>query len=162
MMAGWVYARAAVEAELHVQVTIEAVALPHKTPGAAKVRGTVARVFRGMVPIGTSLVVDVDVLGPDDSPARGGTLWMRVADLQSAAVLEAFLNRQGEGFAIALWQSTILPALTEVPAMVVDPASAIEPPMLRMPGRTMGLLAVGACLAFVVACYAYAIAALLD
>lgn len=142
-----------------MQVTIEAVALPHKTPGAAKVRGTVARVFRGMVPIGTSLVVDVDVLGPDDSPAPGGTGWRRVADLQSAAVLEAFLNRQGEGFAIALWQSTILPALTEVPAMVVDPASAIEPPM---PGQAMTFLAVGACLAFVVACYAYAIAALLD
>lgn len=115
------YIRAAVNADLHVQVEVERIELPPGRSGEAMVVGRVARVFRGTpklvssrVSFGVSCCREVE-----DSPP-GVPPWTRMEDLERARVLETYLDRDGAGgFFVPHWRYTIVNEVTDTPVMVV-------------------------------------------
>ncbi|WP_205525605.1 hypothetical protein [Pyxidicoccus trucidator] len=121
------YARAAVDAALHVQVEIERVELPPGKSGEAVVVGRVARVFRGAPELLSSRIsFEVSCLREDDHDLPpGGTLWTRGEDLEQAKVLETYLDRDDQGrFHVPLWQSFIIDEVTDTPLFLVTEEEA--------------------------------------
>ncbi|MFP2929376.1 hypothetical protein ACLESO_30100 [Pyxidicoccus sp. 3LG] len=121
------YARAAVDAALHVQVEIERVELPPGTSGEAVVVGRVARVFRGAPELLSSRIsFEVSCLREDDDDAPpGGTRWTHVEDLKQAKVIETYLDRDDQGrFHVPLWQSFIINEVTDTPLFLVTEEEA--------------------------------------
>ncbi|WP_208722877.1 hypothetical protein [Corallococcus llansteffanensis] len=120
------YARAAVDAALHVQVEIERVELPPGTSGEAVVMGRVARVFRGPPEMLSSRIsFEVSCLRENDDSPPSGTLWKRVEDLEQAKVIETYLDRDGQGgFHVPRWQSFIIHEVTDMPLFLVTEEEA--------------------------------------
>ncbi len=120
------YARAAVDAELHVQVEVERVELPPGTSGEAVVVGRVARVFRGASALLSSRIsFEVSCCREGDDSPPSGTLWTPMEQLERARVIETYLNRAGQdGFHVPMWQSFIIDAVTDTPVVVVTEEEA--------------------------------------
>jgi hypothetical protein len=139
------YARAAVDAQLHVQVEIDRVVLPPVTPGEAVVRGRVARVFRGEPSLVSSRIsFEVSCLREGDICPPSGTLWTYADDLEHARVIEAYLNRDGHGsYHVACSQSLLLDAVTDTPVVVVteEEARRLEEEVFGRAGATPGPVA---------------------
>ncbi len=138
------YARAAVDAQLHVQVEIERVELPPVTPGEAVVEGRVARVFRGDPALVSSRIsFEVSCTRDGDMPTPSGILWTPAEDLEHARVIEAYLDQDDAGhYHVASWQSFLLDAVTDTPVAVVteEEARRLEEEVYGSGGGTLGWL----------------------
>jgi hypothetical protein len=162
------HARAALAAELHVQIEIERVVLPGVTPGAAKVHGRIARVFRGDPALRASPIhIQVDCFREGDSDLPVGVTWTPVEELLRAGAVEAYLDRSAEGYEVALENFRLLARVTDTPEFVITEEDAREP--VRPPASRVKdfLVLAGARLAFAaflglgLAGFGYAIWALL-
>ncbi|MDC0710903.1 hypothetical protein POL68_20690 [Stigmatella sp. ncwal1] len=130
------YARAALDAELHVQVTVDRVELPPATPGEAVVTGHIARVFRGSPSLcSTPVSFSVPVCREDDVMAPCGTIWTLPEMLKQAPVMEVFLDSHEGGFRNASYDNHLLEALTDAPMRVYTEEMAREPVQRRTAGR---------------------------
>ncbi|MBU8897777.1 hypothetical protein KRR26_19355 [Corallococcus sp. M34] len=130
------YARAALDAELHVQVTVERVELPPTTPGDAVVTGRIARVFRGSPALcSTPVSFTVPVCREADDCPLDGTIWTLIEMLETARVMEVFLDAHGEGFRNASYDNHVLPAPTDTPMRVYTEEMARAPIQRRTGGR---------------------------
>lgn len=111
------YVRAAAAADAHVQVAVRLVEL---VPGTARLTGAVVRVFRGPADLqGTLLTLNVASTGGDEANAPpDGIGRMPVEKLQSAKVIEAYLENTASGFELTLDLYTLLEAATETPQLV--------------------------------------------
>lgn len=132
MLPAWRYDEARREAAYHLQVRVLHVASGVRTPGQARVRAEVVRVFRGPADVapGTAMNFDVSVLNGDEPWERipiGGTLWTNYAALQATGYLEVFLDGTPPDCQIRLWQQAILAAPTDRPTMPYPPAIAQVP-----------------------------------
>jgi hypothetical protein len=142
-MPAYEYARAALDAEAHVQLEIDRVELPSSTPGEAVVHGKVARVFRGDTSLlGASISFEVSCLHEEDDAPPSGVLWTRVVDLKKARVMEAYLDHHEGAWHVALYNSQILDALTDAPQLVFTEEEAREPERTGTwdAGTVLGLL----------------------
>jgi hypothetical protein len=123
------HARAALAADAHVQITLEELEVPEHTPGDARVRGTVVRVFRGDRALdGQRIELEVACSRAGDEPRPEGARRVDVEVLREARALEAFIKRRGSGWGVVSWLSAPLAAPTDTPAIVVTKNDAIEPP----------------------------------
>src|SRR5215217_173559 len=130
------YARAALAAELHVQVTVDRIELPLATPGEAVVTGHIARVFRGSLSLcSTPVSFTVPIRREDDVVTPSGIIWTRPEMLEEAPVMEVFLDSHEGGFRNASYDNYLLTALTETPMMVYTEEMAREPVQRRTAGR---------------------------
>ncbi|WP_338867846.1 hypothetical protein [Myxococcus stipitatus] len=122
------YARAALSAELHVQVAVDRVELPLTTPGDAVVTGRIVQLFRGAPSLLSHPVsFTVDVCRDDDDVEPGGVFWTDPEKLERAAVVEVFLNsREGE-FRNASYEVSLLDAPTDSPTMAYTEEMAVNP-----------------------------------
>ncbi|ADO69306.1 uncharacterized protein STAUR_1502 [Stigmatella aurantiaca DW4/3-1] len=90
------YRRAALAAELHVQVQIDRVVLPPVMPGNAQVEGRIARVFRGDPGLTSSRIsFEVSCARDWDELPTGGPLCMSAADVERAVAMEVYLISHG-------------------------------------------------------------------
>ncbi|MCE9669980.1 hypothetical protein LY474_19455 [Myxococcus stipitatus] len=130
------YARAALDAELHVQVTVDHVELPSVTPGEAVVTGRIARVFRGSPSLcSTPASFTVPVCREHDDMMPSGTIWTLPELLAKAPVLEVFLDSHEGGFRNASYDNHLLAALTDTPTRVYTEEMARAPFQRRTAGR---------------------------
>ncbi|MGE0724722.1 MAG: hypothetical protein AB7O45_10120 [Alphaproteobacteria bacterium] len=107
------YRDARLKSEFHVQFEIDSVRVPSETPGLCVVTGKIRKVFRGPVKPGEPVNLDYACKKAADKPKPGATLWTDVEDLVPAKFVEAYLNRGPYGYAIALWQTKLVPELTD-------------------------------------------------
>jgi hypothetical protein len=120
VMPPYVYKQARDEATYHVQVRVTRVVPPAATPGDCETAGEVVRIFRdktGELRPGTPLTFAVSCKRPGDATVVGGTLWTDHDTLVRAKYVEAFLNRVAGRYQVALWQSRIIDAPTDKPAI---------------------------------------------
>jgi len=111
-------------ADHHVQIRVDRITPPRKTPGRCAVEGDVVTVFRSAgsgLGEGMAVSFGVDCLAPGDEPMVGGTLWIGAAELREARYLEVYLNDSGEdGVAVARWQYVIVDGPSETPRCPED------------------------------------------
>ncbi|MCP3063701.1 hypothetical protein LXT21_33500 [Myxococcus sp. K38C18041901] len=131
------YARVALDAELHVQVSVDHVELPPSIPGEAVVSGRIARVFRGSPSLcSTPVSFKVPVCDErDHGMPPSGILWTHPARLTKAPVIEVFLDAHDGGFRNASYDNRLLPALTDTPTRVYTEEMARAPVQHRTAGR---------------------------
>ncbi|NTX56363.1 hypothetical protein [Myxococcus sp. CA039A] len=130
------HARAALEADLHVQVEVDRVVLPSPTPGEAVVEGRVARVFRGDPALLSSRIsFEVSCLRDGDLVPPSGIDWKHADTLAEATVIEVYLNRWEGGYAVAFSQSYLLDAVTDAPRYPFTEEDAREPAVPPMSWR---------------------------
>ena len=115
MMAPEEYRKARDGAQFHLQLKVSKVTPPAHFPGLCVVDGTVAAVFRGVLGAGAPMRLEVSCKRDQDRARPGGEHWMRWEELERARFLEAYVNREGGGYAIAAWQSAIIAAPTPKP-----------------------------------------------
>lgn len=117
------YEEARRNATWHVQVAIDKVDVPAKTPGTCEVHGKVVRIFRdktGKLKKGATWTLGVSCRKPGDDIPDGPVKWKSVAAVKGAKVIEAFANpTKNEVPRIARWQSQLLKAATDKPVMKV-------------------------------------------
>lgn len=115
------YRRARVWAAYHVQVEVETVSI-ESTPGDALIRAHVRRVFRGRAALRADDLIhfSVAVYSEGDFIPCGGALWNNRPALERARFMEVFLNGRPPDCELALWQSTIIENLTDVPQMAAQ------------------------------------------
>lgn len=104
------YRKARASAQFHVQLSVSKVTRPARFPGPCSVEGKVVTVFRGALAAGMPMRLDVSCKRDADRAPPGGEFWTRWEELERARFLEAYVNRGGEGYAIAAWQSAIIGA----------------------------------------------------
>ena len=120
VMPPWVYEKARNEALYHIQVRVLSVNGPAKTPGECAVTSEVVRIFRdkpGKLKQAVKVAFTISCQKPGDGPIVGGTLWTDYESLLNAQYLEVFLNGNGRGYEVALWQSKIIEKPTDEPLM---------------------------------------------
>lgn len=66
--------------------------------------------FRGALAAGTAMRLKVSCKRDADRAPAGGEFRTRWEEIERARFLEAYVNREGEGCAIATWQSAIIGA----------------------------------------------------
>lgn len=114
-----VYRAARMEARYHVQVAVESVAQPARSPGPCTVSGRVVRLFRGAageLAFGTPVRFEVSCRRPGDEIPAGPVLWTDAEALARARYLEVYLNGAAPGdLSVARWQSLIIPGPTTEP-----------------------------------------------
>jgi len=115
MMAPEEYRKARDGAQFHLQLEVSKVTPPARFPGLCVVDGTVATVFRGVLAAGTPMRLEVSCKRDQDRTRPGGEHWTRWEEIERARYLEAYVNREGRGYAIAAWQSAIIAAPTATP-----------------------------------------------
>lgn len=115
MMTPEEYRKARDEAEFHLQLEVRKMTPPERTPGQCTVEGTVARVFRGTLAPGAPMKLAVSCKRRGERARPGGEHWIALEDLAGAKFLEAYVNREGAGYAVAAWQSEIVPAPSDRP-----------------------------------------------
>ena len=115
MMTPEEYRKAREDAEFHLQLEVKKMTPPERTPGLCAVEGTVARVFRGKLAPGTPMKLVVSCKRRDERARPGGEHWIFTEDLAGARFLEAYVNREAQGYAIAAWQSAIIAAPSDRP-----------------------------------------------
>ena len=114
------YERAAREADYHVQLLIEDVAVGS---GEASLSGSVVKVFRGPPELrGRPMKLQVSCFGseekddwPPDGVGRFG-----VDSLRAGRVLEALVNKTDSGTEIALGLCTLIDSATSTPQLQLD------------------------------------------
>ncbi|WP_338873140.1 hypothetical protein [Myxococcus stipitatus] len=124
-----VHARAALKAELHVQVEVLEVVLPPVTPGHAWVTGQIARVFKGPPGMRSARVTfEVPCIRDGDEPPPSGVRWKRADDLEQAPVMEACLTLFEGRYQVAGYSTLLLNAVTDEPRFVYTEEQA-QPPV---------------------------------
>jgi hypothetical protein len=122
------YARAALDAEAHVQIEIARVSVPSPTPGEAVVEGRVARVFRGDASLlGASISFEVSCIHEGDDVPPSGVFWTDALELEKARVMEVYLNPHAGTWHVAMYNSLLLDTLTDAPRLVFTEEEAREP-----------------------------------
>ena len=119
------YARAAREADFHVQVLISSVALVN---GEASVSGEVVRVYRGFAELcGAVMTLCVPCGDADDNWAPDGLGRIPADSLRAGRVLEAYVNGTSAGCEVALDLYTIVDSPTDSPQLQAsaDPTSRV-------------------------------------
>lgn len=118
-----VYDDARKTAALHLQVKVINVARPKEALGQCTVEGEVATIFRDELaktrknsPIGFS----ISCKSGGGFPPPGGAIWTDAEALAKAKYLEVYLNREGDGYKVAYWQSKIIDAPTMKPKFPVS------------------------------------------
>ncbi|AGC49089.1 hypothetical protein MYSTI_07817 [Myxococcus stipitatus DSM 14675] len=148
------YARAALKAELHVQVEVVEVVLPAVTPGNAWVTGRIARVFKGKPGFLSSRVTfEVPCRRPGDSPPPSGIRWKDTEALEKAAVMEVYLTPHEGRYHVAGYSTVLLEAVTDEPqrTFTEEDGQPPVPPRARIPRwGVLLLIAAGALAAFLV------------
>lgn len=114
------YRDARLKSEFHIQIAVDHVRVPSKTPGMCTVVGKIERVFRGNVAVGTPIELDLDCKKKDETVLPGQTLWSDVDTLSAAKHIEAFVNPGPYGFQHALWQYAVIPAATDKPTIDLE------------------------------------------
>jgi hypothetical protein len=120
VMPPWVYEKARNEAMYHVQVRILTVNGPAKTPGECAITGELVRIFRdksGKLKQGTRVAFTVSCRKSADPAIASGTLWQDYDAMLDAQYIEVFLNSNGRGYEVALWQSSIIEKPSDQPTM---------------------------------------------
>lgn len=105
------YAEARDSAQYHVRVQVTNVSVPSKTPGDCTVTGSVDSILRKAdddLAEGAELTLEVSCRHPGDEVPDGGTLWTKIGALKAAAVIEAYINKSGDGYRIARDQVSIV------------------------------------------------------
>jgi len=102
------YRKARDGAQFHLQLALNKVTPPARFPGQCLVEGKVVTVFRGALAAGTPMRLEVSCKRDGDRAPPGGEFWTRWEELAQARFLEAYVNREGEGYAIAAWQSAMI------------------------------------------------------
>lgn len=109
------YRKARDGAQFHLQLSVAKVTPPARFPGQCIVEGKAVTVFRGALARGASMRLEVSCKRDGDRAPPGGEFWVRWEELERARFLEAYVNREGEGYAIATWQSAIIGAPSAKP-----------------------------------------------
>ena len=109
------YRKARDGAQFHVQLEVKTVAPPARFPGECRVEGTVLRAFRGDLAAGTPMRLAIACKRREDRARPGGELWIAWEELERARYLEAYVERDGAGYAVAAWQSAIIAVPGEAP-----------------------------------------------
>jgi hypothetical protein len=109
------YRKARDGAQFHLQLEIRKVDWPKRTPGICTVEGTVARVFRGTLAAGTPMRLALSCKRRYERAPPGGEHWTYTEDLARAKFLEAYVDRDAQGYAIAAWQSDLIGAPSDQP-----------------------------------------------
>ena len=138
------HARAASEADYHVQLRIEHVEV---AANEARLRGRVVRVFRGPASLRDApLALSVSCFGAgevaDTAPGDSGSF--PVDALRPGAILEAYLNRTPSGAEIAAGLCGIVPGESDAPLLAIAKRDADSPgvePSRRFPARALLLAA---------------------
>lgn len=115
MMTPEEYQKARADAEFHVQLEVKKVVPPARSPGICAVEGVVVRVFRGSLAAGTPMRLELSCRRKDERVRPGGEHWTSWEALEKAKFLEAYVNREGAGYAVAAWQSEIIPSASAAP-----------------------------------------------
>ena len=98
-----VYEEARDSAQYHALIRVTTVMVPSRTPGECTIRGTVTELLRktnDALKVGETLALDIACRHPNDEIPDGGTLWTKIGALKRATVIEAYLNREGDGYRI--------------------------------------------------------------
>lgn len=122
MMPPWVYEEARAEAPYHLQVAIEGVKVPAKTPGNCEVGGKVVRIFRdsaGKLSEDEHITFPIACIRSDAEVFPGPTIWTDVKDLVDASFIEVYLVDGEDGLDTAKWQSLIIKAPSPEPQLPV-------------------------------------------
>lgn len=130
-----VYARAALDADLHVQIEVEHVEPPRVSPGEARVTGQVVRVFKGsQALLSTSISFGIHCQREDDRPPPSGIRWKKAKDVEQAAVVEAYLSVVDGKYYVARYNSVLLDAVTDEPqrTFTEEQAQPYVPPKTRI------------------------------
>jgi hypothetical protein len=109
------YRKARDGAQFHVQLEVKRIAPPARFPGECLVEGAVLRAFRGELAAGTPMRLAISCKRREDRTRPGGELWMAWEELERAKYLEAYVDRDGAGYAVAAWQSAIIAAPSAAP-----------------------------------------------
>jgi hypothetical protein len=109
------YRKARDGAQFHLQLEIRKVTMPARTPGICTVEGVVARVFRGALAAGTPMQLALSCKRRDERAPPGGEHWTFTEDLARAKYLEAYVNREAQGYAVAAWQSDLIATPSDQP-----------------------------------------------
>ena len=123
VMPPWVYQEARAQAPYHIQVAIDDVTVPAKTPGDCQVSGKVVEIFRdtsGKLSNDQSIVFPVACIDSDDRAFPGGTIWTNVDKLKNAHFIEVYLVDTDNGFDTAKWQSRIIDKPSPEPQFPVE------------------------------------------
>lgn len=118
MMPPWVYEKARNEAPYHIQVAVEGVKVPSKTPGDCEVSGKIVSIFRdtpGNLADDEEITFPVACIRAGDEALIGGTIWTDVKELLDARYIEVYLVDEEDGFNTALWQSQIIDEPSSTP-----------------------------------------------
>jgi hypothetical protein len=113
------YLSARRSARYHVQVELEGAPAGLPDLGDVTVEGRVVRVFRtdGRLQVGDRVRFAVSVCRAGAKVPAGGAWWKPAEELAAARFLEAFLDGTPPDCAVALWQSQIVGAPSDVPQM---------------------------------------------
>lgn len=122
MMPPWVYEEARAEAPYHVQIAIEAVKAPAKTPGNCEVSGKVVRIFRdtaGTLSDDQHVTFPIACIRSDSEVYPGPAIWTSIKDLVDASYIEVYLVDGDNGLEPAKWQSRIIEEPSSEPKLPV-------------------------------------------
>lgn len=122
MMPPWVYEKARAEAPYHIQVAIDDVTVPWRTPEDCQVSGSIVRIFRdtsGKLTNDETIAFPIACIRNSDEPLVGGTIWTDVDELKRARFIEVYLVDGENGLDTAKWQSLIIGAPSSTPQLPV-------------------------------------------
>lgn len=105
----------------HLQVRVDSVSLPARTPGQCRVEGTVVQIFRdrpAALKPDQRVSFGIACSRPGDEVPDGPVLWTRVTTVQNAKYFEIFANPAPDStLRVARSQSSALQASTPTPTM---------------------------------------------